>query len=510
MLVAGQGCRYATVMTENTSVLITLILYKALLILIGIWASRQIRSEDDFFIGSRQVGAVISGFSYAASTSSAWVLLGVSGFVFTSGVSALWMIPGIWAGYVVMWVWAAPFLRDQAETHRHVTLTDFLVADCTPRMRRSIAVLATVLIVFCFVFYIAAQFDAAAKAFADQFGLSTTESVLIGAGIVIAYSLLGGFWAVSVTDMLQGMVMVSVAIGLPLAAVIAAGGPGPVAASLIETMPATYMDPVGGMPMFTFLGFLIGVWGIGIGPLGQPHLLSRLMALKDEAARRQGFFIAIIWGVIVYVGMAVLAFAARALLAQGALMHDIDAEAVFYSVASVALPPILSGIVIAATLSAVMSTVDSILLSASAAVAHDLGLTRRLGNRDVLISRLVMVLIGFVAVFLTLTLPDSIFNRVLFAWSALGAAFGPVVVARVAKWRVTGGTRLAAIAIGFATTVFFYVLGTVDGESVKGIIAPVAAAATLPGDPFERVVPWIAPMLILFFRHRGNNRSISQ
>ena len=479
-------------MSQMTAVLITLIIYKAVLIGIGFWASKRVANETDFFLGGREVGPFVSGLSYAASTSSAWVLLGFSGFVYSVGVSALWMIPGIWAGYIVMWLVIGPKLRVETKELSHITLTDYLIAKVSTGWGRAIAMLSTALIILCFIFYIAAQFDAAAKAFVDQFGLGMVESVLIGAVIILIYCLLGGFWAVSVTDTLQGFVMVAVAIGLPLFAVAAAGGLGPMMETLQQTTDPAYMDMFGGKAAFPFMGFALGVASIGLGTFGQPHLMTRLMALRDDKARRQGFTIAMSWAVAVYLGMALLALAGRA-LTDGALA---DGEVLFYRVASDVLPPVLAGIVIAAILSAVMSTVDSILLAAAAAVAHDLWFTKKYPAKSLLISRFVMTAIAVFAVLLTLSLPDSIFNRVLFAWSALGAAFGPVVFARVAGWQPSGGVVFSSILVGFSMTVFFYICGTLDPQNA-GLLKSFVDLAHLPGDPFERVVPWIMPIVLL-------------
>lgn len=491
-------------MSQQTVVLITLIIYKLTLVGIGLWAVRRVKDEDDFFLGGREVGPIVSGLSYAASTSSAWVLLGFSGFVYAIGLSALWMIPGIWMGYIVMWVWIGPKLRAESAEHGLVTLTDFMTAhlDLNNFWRRAIAILSTILIILCFIFYIAAQFDAAAKAFVDQFSLSMTESVILGAVIILIYCLLGGFWAVSVTDTLQGGMMLLVSIGLPIAALVAAGGFGGVFQTLQSTSPEPYLQWSGGMPAMVLIGFLFGVWGIGAGAFGQPQLLTRLMAVRDDKARRQGATIAIGWGVLVYIGMAVLALAGRALVEGGSVNIPDTGEAIFYRVAGTVLPPVLAGIVIAATLSAVMSTVDSILLAASAAVAHDLGINARNPERAVLTSRLVMTGIAVLAVILTLTLPDSIFNRVLFAWAALGAAFGPVVVARVAGRRPSGARVFTAVLLGFVVTVFFYSLGTMELEENGGLLRTLISWAHLPGDPFERVIPWIVPLILLFQNKR--------
>ena len=481
-------------MSESSVVLLTLVIYKVLLISIGLWASRRVKTEDDFFLGGRGVGAFVSGLSYAASTSSAWVLLGFSGFVYVAGVSALWMVPGIWAGYIVMWLWIARPLREETRQLGHITLTDYLTTGLAPATARPIAILSTLLIVFCFVFYIAAQFDAAAKAFVDQFGLGRIEAVVLGAVIILVYCLLGGFWAVSVTDTLQGIVMMAVAIGLPIFAVMSLGGPGEMFRQLAAQAPSDYMHWSGEKGSFVFLGFAMGLASIGLGAFGQPHLLNRLMALKDDKARRQGFAIAMSWAIAVYIGMAMLALAGRA-MTGGALA---DGEVMFYRVASDVLPPVLAGIVIAAILSAVMSTVDSILLAASAAVAHDLGITKRYKAKAVFVSRLVMVAITILAVVLTLTLSESIFNRVLFAWSALGAAFGPVVFARVSGREPSGQLIFWAILSGFAMTVLFYIGGTLPLEGTTGPMQWLVKLSHLQGDPFERLVPWVIPMVLMF------------
>jgi len=192
--------------------------------------------------------------------------------------------------------------------------------------------------------------------------------------------------------------------------------------------------------------------------------------------------------------MSWLALAARSM----ALDPD-SGEQIFYLLADSLLPPVLAGVVIASILSAVMSTVDSLLLAASAAVAHDLGLARRLHLGEVWISRLVMTGIAVAAVLLALNLPDTIFNRVLFAWSALGAAFGPLVVARVMGREPPAPARLWSIIAGFGLTVLFYVFGTISpGDAGNVVSALLIELAQLPGDPFERAIPFLPPLLILF------------
>lgn len=474
-------------MDASSVIIATLVAYKALLITIGLVVSSRNRTATDFFLGGRALGPFVAGLSYAASTSSAWVLLGFSGFVYAVGLSALWMVPGIWAGYGVVWLVFGERLRRESARHGQVTLTDFLLQDAGDRWRRACAMVAAALILVCFVFYIAAQFDAAGKAFSSYFHMSDSGAVVLGAAIVLVYALAGGFWAVSITDSLQAVVMMIVALAVPAAAVHAAGGLDGALSLLEENAPAGYLDVSGGHAPLVFAGFVLGTVGMSLGALGQPHLLARLMAVRGDAARRQGFVVAIGWGVVVFMGMVVLGLAGRALLP-----HLPSGEALFYVVAAEHLPAIFAGIVIAAALSAVMSTVDSILLAASAAVAHDMGVNSRFPGRELIASRVVMCVLAVLALWMTLTLPDSIFNRVLFAWSALGAAFGPIVVWRVAGGHVSARGALASMLAGFATTVLFYWLGA--EPATDGLLS---RAAHLPGDVFERVVPWLPALAVL-------------
>jgi len=391
-----------------------------------------------------------------------------------------------------MWLWFGPRIRGETETQKYVTPTEFISANVDPSARAKIAALAALLITFCFIFYIAAQFDAAANAFVANFNMSSPSSLLLGASIILLYCLLGGFWAASITDTLQGVVMMLAAIIVPALAVVEAGGFGEIARSVGATSPAL-LDGSGGHAGFAFIGFILGLAGIGLGTLGQPHLLARLMAVRGERERKQGFAIAMTWAVVVYIGMASLAMAARSLaVAPG------TGEQIFYLMAEQLLPPLLAGIVIAAILSAVMSTVDSLLLAAAAAIAHDLGLAAKLRMGELALSRIVMTTLVVAAVTLALTLPDTIFNRVLFAWNALGAAFGPVIIARVLNREPVATARLWAILTGFGLTVLFYTYGTIDtNDTSNALSAWLSKLAHLPGDPFERVLPFIPPLAIV-------------
>ncbi|MCC5793353.1 MAG: sodium/proline symporter [Chromatiales bacterium] len=466
-------------------ILATLVVYKLLLIGIGVWASRRTGTEADFFIGGRTLGPWVAGLSYAATSSSAWVLLGFTGYVYATGLGALWMLPGIWGGYLLVWSLLGWRLRRESAEQAYVTPGDFLAGDSSGAMRDAIRLVFALLVVFCFLFYIAAQFQAAATVMESVIDVSGWQAVLVGAAVVLAYCLLGGYWAVSVTDTLQGAMMALVAVITPVAAVVAAGGPLEMVERLREAAPPGYLDIGAGNAGLLLLGFALGSMSIGLGTAGQPQLLTRVMSVRDDSARRLAFAISLAWAVAVFLGMATLALAARAL----AVTTD-NPEGLMFIIMMEFFPPVMAGIAIAAVLSAVMSTADSILLSAATSVSHDAGVARLIPHREVLAARLVMVTVCVAAVGLTLMMPATIFDRVLFAWTALGAAFGPVVCARVLDWRPRGNMVIAAMLTGFALAVVF------------NQFLPSG-----PGAIWERALPWLPALLLLWLGRRRLERA---
>ncbi|KCZ53352.1 hypothetical protein HY29_03785 [Hyphomonas beringensis] len=451
----------------NLPALITLIVYSAGLIGLSLWVTSRARTEEGFFLGERNLGPWVAGLAYAASSSSAWVLLGFSGFVYQVGLSALWMVPGILLGYAVVWLWAGPLLQKTSREHGHVTLSDFLTQGADPHVARLIRIAASLMIVFCYSYYIASQFQGAGIAFDGVFGTGLQSGILLGAGIILAYTLLGGFLAVSLIDTIQGLLIGAVAIVVPAVGLLHAGGIEGVSIAL-NIAPSEFRAPFGTAVGWTALGFVIGSMATGFGALGQPHLISWIMAARDRKARVRGAGIAIVWAGLVYSGMAVLGLSARSIFGS-----DAPAEGVFFEIASTALPAILAGVVVAATLSAIMSTVDSQLLVAGAAISHDLGVAKIFPGKEVIVSRMAVAFVCLAAVVVTLRLPSTIFERTLFAWTALGASFGPAVIARAAGVRLSGIAVLASLLAGFGASAAYEFL-----------------LPSGPGAVWARTVPW--------------------
>lgn len=426
----------------------TLIAYQLLMLGIGWWASKRNADGEDFYLGGRKLGGLVAALSASASSSSAWSLLGVSGAAFAWGLPGIWLIPATLTGFIINWVWIAPRLRRQSRETGAVTLTEFLAGPRGDPGRRAILWLGSIVILFSFTFYVASQFQAAGTTFASVLDISEDAAILLGAGVVLVYVWLGGFWAASVTDSVQGMLMVVSALVLPILALWAVGGTGPLIDNLLAGGHGGSLLWTGQPGLAAGLGFVMGLFGIGLGYPGQPHVVNRFMAASGEQAIRRGRIIAIAWAVVIYCGMVLLGWCGRLLVSEPG-----NGEQVLFVLAAMLLPSVLAGVMVSAILSAIMSTADSQLLVAASSASHDL----RDGNAHDATSlrraRWVVILVGLLAVMLAILFPEKIFTRVLFAWQALAASFGPLLVVTLWRGPVRHHLRIAALSTGFVLTV---------------------------------------------------------
>ncbi|MEA1882308.1 MAG: sodium/proline symporter [Candidatus Marinimicrobia bacterium] len=461
-------------MTNTTAILITLVVYKIVLIFIGLWANKRTKSTSDYFLGGRKLGPWVAALSASASSSSAWTLLGVSGAAYLWGLPAIWLFPATLSGFMINWFYIAPRLSVHGQKIGAITLTDVLATDDHGQSIKELRWLASVIILFCFVFYIASQFDAAGQSFQSTFGMNKNTSILLGAGIILIYTLLGGFWAVSVSDTLQGVMMALSAIILPIVAVSKAG-----MGDIISNLSAqSLFSSPSGMGGIVALGFILGTMGIGIAYPGQPHVVNRFMAIEPGEKVRQGRIIAIGWALIIYPGMILLGWAGRI------LMDIAGHEQILIVMGNQLLPPVLAGIILAAVLSAIMSTADSQLLVAASSVSHDIKDQQK--EYSLPQTRIVVAAICGVAVVMAIAVDKSIYSRVLFAFSAMGASFGPLLLGRM-QGSIQRFYAIAAMFSGFALTLFFY----------YSDFKP-------EGNPLERLVPFVvAYILVQIGRKKG-------
>ncbi len=466
-------------MEKAQIVLITLVIYKLLLISIGFWASKSTQSGDDFFLGGRGLGPVVAALSYSSSAASAWVLLGLTGIAYAYGLSTIWVAFGSISSMLVTWFWVAPRLMRFSREHNHITLTEVIAHKEEGRLRVCIVGLCSFIIVASFTLYVAAQFQGAGRTFASSFGMSIESSIVLGALVIMFYTLLGGFWAVSMTDALQGLLMALAAIAMPIAAYIQVGGIDELLTGLALIGDQSQLSFTAANVGLFAIGVVVGGLAIGFGTYGQPHLMARIMALRDEKAMRQARLITVVWYLVVFLGMWFVGL-------SGHVLHTglENPEQIFFTMLDGLFPTVVSAVFLAAVLSAIMSTADSQLLSAAASMVNDLGWGGSDSKRMLLVSRLTIVGLVAASVVVAVFLPDKIFNRVLFAWMALGAAFGPVLFFRLAGVALRPVGVILSILLGFFGTV------------------ALSFQPNAPGDIIERLLPFVVASLCLFFFKR--------
>mgnify|MGYP000844631871 FL=1 len=257
--------------------------YMVILVIIGLMASAKTNTEEDFFLGGRRIGTWVTAVSSTASSESGWVILGIIGLVYKEGLSSIWFMPGCLLGYWFNWRFIAPKLRVYSKNTAAITLPDLFEEELGDS-GHSVRMVSVFIIFASMMGYVAAQFTAAAKAFHSTFSLDYNVSILIGATLVILYTLMGGYRAVSWTDLFQGLLMVFALVILPVVAVNHVGGIGALWNKLAPR--GEFLSLVKGNAFWGSVGAVLGLLGIGFGYPGQPHVLQRFMAAEDDKIGR--------------------------------------------------------------------------------------------------------------------------------------------------------------------------------------------------------------------------------
>ncbi len=432
------------------------IVYVGIMLWIGYTVSRSTYSPTDFFLANRSLKAWVTAVSSTASSESAWAVIGTVGLAYKDGLSALWFFPGCLLGYALNWFFVAERLRKHSSEKKTLTIPDYLETHFTDNTHH-IRIISVIIIFSCMMAYIAAQFLAIGKTFEAIFGIPHLVSIPIGGTIIIIYTMMGGFRAVAWTDFIQGLIMVAGLIVLSLAAVLELGGFSVIAQKVNETAP-TALTWMGSKTIPIFLGSMLGLLGIGLGYPGQPHVITRYMAARDSKTIKQGMWIAFGWGILMYSSAILLGICGQVLFPGLA-----DAEHLFPTAAENLLPAFFTAIVLTGIIAAIMSTVSAQIIVAASAMAHDIyskvihgSLTP---NRILSISRLTIFLIGLGAMLVALLDTRVIFWFVLFAWSGLGASFGPVILFTLYSKKITRNGAISGMLTGFFTTVVWKTAG---------------------------------------------------
>jgi sodium/proline symporter len=423
---------------------ITFIVYLLFMVGIGIYSARfSSAGIGEFFIGGRKMRSFVVALSAVVSGRSAWLVVGVTGMAYVQGISAVWSIVGYTVVELLMFMYAAKRLREYTELYDAVTIPDYFASRFRDRSNM-LRIASAVVIILFMVIYIAAQFDAGGKAFSSSFGFQHRTGVLLTAIIVLGYTLIGGFLAVSLTDVVQAVFMLVALLIVPVIAVADYGGIQHILQQA-ATIDAFTVDP-----MALGFGGLIGYLGIGLGSPGNPHILARYMSIRNPQQLRFSGIVATVWNVLMGWGAVVIGLAGRVYYPDAAMLPGSDTENLYPMIAQAHLHPAVYGVVLAAIIAAIMSTADSQLLVGASSCVRDVYQPLNTRGRKistkrlVLISRTVIVVLVFLALALRESASGLVFWLVLFAWSGLGASFGPPLIlslfwARTSKWGVLAG-----------------------------------------------------------------------
>lgn len=454
-------------MDNAAAIATTLVIYSTLCLLLGLVAWRRTASLEDFILGGRSLGSFVTALSAQASDMSGWLLLGLPGLAYASGLDAVWLVAGLVAGTWANWRFvAAPLRRRTEQLADALTLPDYFERCFEDRSRLLRTITALFVLVF-FVFYTSSGFVAAGRLFETLFGLPYTEAMLWGSAVMLAYTFLGGFLAVSWSDVLQGTLMFLALVLVAIGGLWLSGGPGPTLAT-IAARDATLLDPLAGET-----GAALGVVGVlsllgwGLGYPGQPHILARFMAIRHADEIRLARRVAMSWVVVVLVAAVIVGLAGHVLLPRP--LQGTDAEKVFIVSSAQLFPPVVAGVCMSGVLAAIMSTASAQLLVASSAFAEDLyrGLLRPSAERRELlwIGRAAVLAVAALGFWLGLDPESEVLSLVGWAWAGFGAAFGPAIVLSLYWPRMTRNGALAGIVAGALTVILW--------KHVAGPLAPL-------------------------------------
>ncbi|MFS4438773.1 sodium/proline symporter PutP [Paracoccaceae bacterium GXU_MW_L88] len=455
---------------------ISLFLYFALMIGIGFYAYRKsTSSSEEYILGGRNLPPAVAALSAGASDMSGWLLLGLPGALFAAGLVEAWIGIGLFVGALFNWIIVAPRLREQTERYDNSLTIPAFLANRFPSKAIALRTISAVIIVLFFAVYTASGLVAGGKLFESAFGdlvnLNSMSDYSIGIWltliIVLTYTVIGGFLAVSLTDFVQGVIMMLALIIMPAIVLFGPGGGG------LEQARET-LDPIDGNFLsltrgLTFIGFLSAVtWGLGY--FGQPHIIVRFMAIRsvDEVSTARN--IGMGWMAVSLVGAISLGIFGRAYAERNGIVVE-DAETIFIVLANLLFHPLVTGFLYAALLAAIMSTISSQLLVSSSSLTEDfyrLFLRRDASEGEtVMVGRICVLLVGVVAALIAGDPDSQVLGLVANAWAGFGAAFGPLIILSLTWSRMTGWGAVSGLVVGAATVILWISLGW-NGEFMGG------------------------------------------
>ncbi|MGK0441398.1 MAG: SSS family solute:Na+ symporter/sodium/proline symporter [Pseudohongiellaceae bacterium] len=437
---------------------------------IGLYAYKKSTGDvAGFMLGGRSLTPSVTALSAGASDMSGWMLMGLPGAMYVTGLSSIWIAVGLVVGAYFNYLIVAPRLRTYTEiANDSITLPDFFenrFADDSHLLR----IVSSLVIIVFFTLYTSSGVVAGGKLFESSFGLNYEAGLYITAGIVVVYTLMGGFLAVSLTDFVQGCIMFLALVLVPMVVLTDIGGVGVMTETIADINPEL-LNMFGGVSALGVVSAM--AWGLGY--FGQPHIIVRFMAIRSiddlPAARRIGMS----WMIVSICGSTATGFAGIAYIAKTGMALN-DPETIFILLSQVLFHPFVAGFLLAAILAAIMSTISSQLLVTSSSLTGDFYKTflnkEASEKRLVLVGRLSVLMVALVSVFLAYDRDSSILSLVSNAWAGFGAAFGPVVILSLYWKGMNRNGALAGMVIGAATVlIWIYAPITFAGQSLSGLI----------------------------------------
>ena len=408
----------------NLPELITFVIYLLGMLAIGIIFYRLTGDLSDYILGGRRLGSAVAALSVGASDMSGWLLLGLPGAIYLSGLNQIWIAIGLTIGAYLNWQFVAKRLRRfTEEANDSITIPDYLENRFNDRTRLLRLLSALVILVF-FTIYTSSGLVGGAILFEKTFGMDYQLALWIGALVIVSYTFLGGFLAVSWTDFFQGSLMLFALLVLPVITIVKTGGWTELLKG-VSTVNKNATDVFSGMSTMGIISLM--AWGLGY--FGQPHILARFMAVKSPSLIPKARLIGMTWMVLTLYGAIFIGFSGIAYFAEKPLENP---ETVFIALSQALFNPWIAGILLAAILAAIMSTVDSQLLVCSSAIAEDIYkafLRKDASTKELVwIGRFAVIGVASVALLIASDPNNRVLSLVAYAWAGFGAAFGPVII----------------------------------------------------------------------------------
>lgn len=452
-------------MTSQICIIIAIVLYLGLMIYVGISYSKNNTQTSDFYLGGRKLGPLVTAMSAEASDMSSWLLMGLPGVAYLSGIAdAGWTAIGLALGTYINWLIVSKKIRHYSSKLDAITVPEFFSKRYGDDKHILTAVAAVVIVIF-FIPYTASGFSACGKLFNTLFGMNYMVAVLLSAAVIILYCVLGGFLAVSTTDLLQSITMTIALIIVVGFGTSVAGGfdvvinnakelPGYLSMVQSHVVADNSAVPYGALTIASTLA-----WGLGY--FGMPHILLRFMAVEDENKLTLSRRIATVWVVISMAVAIFIGVVGYSVSKTGSIpvLEGSNSETIIVQIASLlsthgVLAALAAGVIMAGIMAATMSTADSQLLAAASSISQNLlqdyGKKKIDDKTSLKIARITVIIISLIAIFLARNPDSSVFKIVSFAWAGFGAAFGPVVLLALFWKRSNKQGALAGMIAGGA------------------------------------------------------------